>query len=55
MIKSIGVDYRIYDLIIVKIAKKNSRVLDYELLNATFEPLNHAFALSRFFLMHLFA
>ncbi len=55
MIKNIGYHYRIYDLIIVKIAKKKSLVSDYELSNATFEPLNHAFALSRFFLMHLLA
>jgi hypothetical protein len=55
MIKSIGDYYRIYDLIIVKIAQKKSLVLDYELSNATFEPLNHAFALSRYFLMHLLA
>jgi len=54
MIKIIGNHYRIYDLIIVKIAKKKL-VLDYELSNATFEPLNHASTLSRFFLMHLLA
>jgi hypothetical protein len=43
MIKSIGVNYRIYGLIIVKIAKQ-LLVLDYGLSNATFEPPNHAFA-----------
>jgi len=43
MIKSIEDNYRIYGLIIVKIAK-TSLVLDYGLSNATFETLNHAFA-----------
>jgi hypothetical protein len=42
MIKSIRKNYRIYGLIIVKIAKK--LVLDYGLSNATFEPPNHDFA-----------
>jgi hypothetical protein len=46
MIKSIGDNYRIYGLIIVKIAKK-SLVLDYGLSNATFETPNHAFAQCR--------
>ncbi len=55
MIKSIGDHYRIYDLIIVKIVKTKSLVLDYELSNTTFEPLNRVFALSRYFLMHLLA
>jgi hypothetical protein len=44
MIKKIGDNYRIYDLIIVKIAK-TLLVLDYGLSNATFEKPNHAFAL----------
>jgi hypothetical protein len=44
MIKSIGDNYRIYGLIIVKTAK-NLLVLDYGLLNATFETPNHVFAL----------
>ncbi len=44
MIKNIGDNYRIYGLIIVKIAKK-SLVLNYGLSNATFERPNHAFAL----------
>jgi hypothetical protein len=44
MNKSIGDNYKIYDLIIVKTAKK-SLVLDYGLSNATFETPNHAFAL----------
>jgi hypothetical protein len=43
MIKSIGDNYRIYGLIIVKIVK-TSLVLDYELSNATFESPNHLFA-----------
>jgi hypothetical protein len=43
MIKNIGDNYKVYDLIIVKIAKK-SLVLDYGLSNATFETPNHAFA-----------
>jgi hypothetical protein len=42
MIKNIGDNYRIFGLIIVKIAKK-SLVLNYGLSNATFEPPNHAF------------
>jgi hypothetical protein len=42
MMKSIRDNYRIYGLIIVKIAKE-SLVLDYGLLNATFETPNHAF------------
>jgi hypothetical protein len=44
MIKSIGDNYRVYGLIIVKIAKK-LLMLDYGLSNATFETPNHAFAL----------
>jgi len=44
MIKSIGDNYRIYGMIIVKTTKK-SLVLDYGLLNAIFETPNHAFAL----------
>jgi len=40
MIKSIRDNYRIYGLIIVKIAKK-SIMLDYGLSNATFETTNH--------------
>jgi hypothetical protein len=44
MIKIIGDNYRIYGLIIIKIAKK-SLVLDYGLSNATFETPNHVFAL----------
>jgi hypothetical protein len=43
MIKSIGDNYRINGLIIVKIAK-TSLVLDYGLSNATFESPNHVFA-----------
>jgi hypothetical protein len=43
MIKNIEDNFRIYDLIIVKTAKK-SLVLDYGLSNATFETPNHAFA-----------
>jgi hypothetical protein len=42
MIKKIGDNYRIYGLIIVKIAKQLI-VLDYGLSNATFEIANHAF------------
>ncbi len=42
MIKSIGDHYRIYGLVIVKIAKQ-SLVLDYGFSNATFETTNHAF------------
>jgi hypothetical protein len=45
MIKSIGDNYWIYDLIIVKIVKKISLVLNYGLSNNTFEPPNHPFAL----------
>jgi hypothetical protein len=44
MIKSIGDNYKIYGLIIVKIIKK-SLMLDYGFSNATFEPPNHVFAL----------
>jgi hypothetical protein len=43
MIKSIGDIYRIYGLIIVKIAKQ-LLVLDFGLSNATFETPNHSFA-----------
>jgi hypothetical protein len=43
MIKSIGDNYKIYGLIIVKTPKK-SLVLDYRLSNATFETPNHASA-----------
>jgi hypothetical protein len=43
MIKSIGDNYRIYGLIIIKIAKK-SPMLDYGLSNAIFETPNHVFA-----------
>jgi len=43
MIKNIGDNYRIYGLIIVKIAK-TLLVLDYGFSNASFETLNHAFA-----------
>jgi hypothetical protein len=43
MIKNIGDNYRNYGLIIVKTTKK-SLVLNYELSNATFEIINHAFA-----------
>jgi hypothetical protein len=42
MIKSIGDNYKIYGLIIVKTAKK-SLMLDYGLSNATFETPNHGF------------
>jgi hypothetical protein len=45
MIKNIRDNYRIYALIIVKIAKK-SLVLDYGFSNATFEKPNHVFALN---------
>jgi hypothetical protein len=44
MIKSIRDNYRIYGLIIVKTTQK-SLVLEYELLNAKFETLNHVIAL----------
>ncbi len=44
MIKSIGDSYKIYGLIIVKIAKK-SLVLDYGFSNAISKTPNHAFAL----------
>jgi len=43
MIKSIGDNYMIYGLIIVKIAKKLI-MLNYVLSNATFETPNHVFA-----------
>jgi hypothetical protein len=43
MIKRIWDNYRIYGLMIVKIAKK-SLLLNYGLSNATFEILNHVFA-----------
>jgi hypothetical protein len=46
MIKSIGGNYMIYGLIIVKNAKK-SLMLDYGLSNAIFETPNHAFTLIR--------
>jgi hypothetical protein len=42
MIKIIRDNYRIYGLIIVKTTKK-SLVLDYGLLNTTFETPNHVF------------
>jgi hypothetical protein len=45
MIKSIGDNYKIYGLIIIKTTKKSSLVLDYGLSNAIFEPPNHAFTL----------
>jgi hypothetical protein len=38
MIKNIANNYRIYGLIIVKIAKK---LIDYGFSNAIFETLNH--------------
>ncbi len=38
-----GDNYRIYGLIIIKIAKKKTLMLNYGLSNATFEPPNHAF------------
>jgi hypothetical protein len=44
MIKNTRDNYRIYGLIIVKIAK-NSLMLDYGLSNATFETPNYVFAL----------
>jgi len=44
MIKSIGDSYKIYGLIIVKIAKK-SLMLDYGFSNAISKTPNHAFAL----------
>ncbi len=44
MVKSIGDNYRIYGLIIVKTAKK-SVMLDYKFSNASFETPNHAFTL----------
>ncbi len=43
MIKSIGDNYRIYDLTIVKFAKK-SLMLNRGFSNATFETPNHVFA-----------
>jgi len=42
MIKSIGDNYRIYGLIIVKTTKK-LLMLNYGLSNAIIEPFNHAF------------
>jgi hypothetical protein len=42
MIKSIGDNYRIYALIIVKTTKK-LLLLNYGLSNATFETPNHGF------------
>jgi hypothetical protein len=45
MIKSIGDDYSIYGLIIVKL-QFFLLMLDYGLSNATFEPLNYAFTLN---------
>jgi hypothetical protein len=45
MVKSIGDNYKIYGLIIVKIIKK-LLVLNYGLSSATFETPNHVFALS---------
>ncbi len=44
MIKSIGGNYSIYGLIIVKTIKKNHLVVDYGFSNTTFEPPNHVFA-----------
>jgi hypothetical protein len=46
MIKSIGDNYKIYGLIMVKTAK-NLLMLDYVFSNTTFEPLNHALTLIR--------
>ncbi len=48
MIKSIGDNYRIYGLIIVKTTKK-LHMLNYALSNATFETLNTAFILCQTF------
>jgi hypothetical protein len=48
MIKSIGGNYWVYGLIIVKL-QKHLPMLDYELSNATFDPLNYAFALNTMF------
>ncbi len=45
MTKSIGDNYRTYGLIIVKIVKRKSLVLDYGHSNATFVPLDNAFTL----------
>jgi hypothetical protein len=42
MIKSIGDNYIIYGLIIVKIVKK-LLMINYEVSNATFETPNYAF------------
>jgi hypothetical protein len=42
MIKTIGDNYRIYGLIIIKTAKE-LLMLDYGISNATFETPNHAF------------
>jgi hypothetical protein len=42
MIKKIGDNYRIYDLIIVSTAKK-LLMLNYGLLSATFKTPNHVF------------
>jgi len=43
MIKNIGDNYKIYGLIIVKIAQKKLLMLNYVLSKATFEPPKHAF------------
>jgi hypothetical protein len=50
MIESIGDDYRIYGLIIVKL-QIVLLMLDYGLSNATFEPLNYAFTFNTMFVM----
>jgi hypothetical protein len=47
MIKNIGDNNRIYDLIMVKIAKK-SLMLNYGLSNTIYEKPTHAFALKAF-------
>jgi hypothetical protein len=44
MIKNIADNYRIYDLIIIKTAKKLI-MLNYKLYDASFETPNHAFTL----------
>jgi len=48
MMKSIKDNYRIYDVIIVKIVKK-LLVLDYGFSNTIFEPPNHAFTQMQIF------
>jgi hypothetical protein len=48
MIKSIGDNYRIYGLIIVKLVKK-LLMLNYGFSNTTFEPFNYVFTCNTMF------